>query len=83
MNFGEFVGWLRNLADQGRLTQRQVAELIQQRALFDNQRQFFESEFYGNVVGMCAGDWLTGHTVVELLETARERYGGDRKLRTG
>jgi hypothetical protein len=76
MTFSELVEWLQSLVGQGRLTVRQMDDLVAQRRLFDAERQLIEVEYRGLVVGYCANERLIDETVVGLLDRIVDIYRG-------
>jgi hypothetical protein len=76
MTFEEFVAWLAREFRAGMIGEFQVADLIAQRALFDEHREMIEKEFAMHVAGYVANELRGGPTVGELLRLAQKEFPG-------
>lgn len=72
MTFEEFAEWLSAESQAGVLTFAQVADLLSQRVLFDENRQWMELEFGNRLVGFAGNHRLVEDTVSALIRTARQ-----------
>jgi hypothetical protein len=73
----EFRDWLNDEVRDGRLNPRQRDDLLQQKSYFDENRIRNQQAYPHQVVGYVGGTRVTGGTVREILNQAREsRPGG-------
>lgn len=76
MSFEEFVAWLVRELGAGMIEELQVADLIAQRTLFDQQRTMIEQEFRMRVAGYVANQLRSGSTIRELVSHAQNEFPG-------
>src|SRR5262249_54551212 len=74
VSFEEFAQWLRGELQAGRLTEFQVADLLAQRLLFDNDRSWMEIEFRLKVVGYVANQRHVTDSASALLQEAAQLF---------
>jgi len=71
MNFEDFRQWLWRLVGEGRLGSAEYDDLLEQRRLFDKERDDIQNKYRGHFVGFIAGDLFVAKSVQEMLGNAR------------
>jgi hypothetical protein len=74
MTHEEFVGWLAEEFNNERLPESDMADLLRQKQLFDNNRSTIETEYEGHIVGYVAGDLRVADGIHQLIDEAKERF---------
>ena len=77
MTTEQFIAWIQSLVREGRLTEAQAADLIDQRILFDEARDGIHDRYPGSVAGYVNGVPLVADSVGQLLDMARNQFPAD------
>ncbi|MFZ3471455.1 hypothetical protein ACODT4_20720 [Streptomyces sp. 2.9] len=74
MTQDEYISWVGELAEQGRITSVQAEDAVEQRIIFDAQRPMIEDKYSGFAVGVVNGDLIVEGSVDSLLDWASARF---------
>lgn len=77
MNYDEYEQWLRQLVEDGRLEAAACDELLEQRRVFDFNRNTFVHSYPGKVVAVIDREVVVYNTVSELM---RKEAHGDHQI---